>query len=123
VQLLHPFFERLGHQVLHLLGRGSWPDRRDRETLDREGRVLRTAEPQECADAGEDDRDDKKQRYRPLPNGEGGENERKRMTIFGREHWPIALVVDGAKWDRYRRSVRGSPVPSSRSPAATFPAD
>jgi hypothetical protein len=67
-QFLEALFQRFGDQVLHLFGRGARPDRRHRQHLDGESRILGAAELQEGKGSGRADRDQQKQRDRAFPD-------------------------------------------------------
>src|SRR5205085_8053963 len=57
-QLLHSLFQRLGDEVLHLLGCRPGPHGGGRQSLDQERRILGATEVQEGVRAGQNDRDD-----------------------------------------------------------------
>ena len=80
-QLLHSLLERLGDEVLHLLGRRSGPHDGDRQGLDHERRILGATEAQERVRAREDDGDDQKQGDRALADGQRGEIEPTHVSL------------------------------------------
>ena len=74
-QLLKPFLQRFGDEVLHLARRRARPYRRDRQGLDGEGGILRPSEHDEGVGTGGHQQEDEKQGDGPFANGNRGKIE------------------------------------------------
>ena len=75
LEFLHPLFERIRHEVLHLLRGGAWPCGNNGECFHREWRIFGTsqAEVRKHPDRGEGD--DQEQRDGSFADGERGKIE------------------------------------------------
>src|SRR5262249_21322244 len=106
-QLLHPFLERLGNEILHLLRGGTRPGRGDSQHLDGERRVLGATELEESIGARSSDGDDEEQGDGALAHRQGGEV----------EAGPRAATLSSAMWTRSPSCRRWAPSATMRSPA------
>src|SRR5260370_26478710 len=68
-EFLHPLFQRLSYEILHLLGSRARPRRRHGEHLDRKAGVFSSPQVEVCKCPGNDYREEEEERDGPLTDG------------------------------------------------------
>ena len=71
-EFLHPLFERVRYEILHLLGSRARPCCGDRKDLDREVGIFRSPQLEIGEGSSDDDRDQEEERDRSLSDGQRG---------------------------------------------------
>src|SRR5260370_13988541 len=117
-EFLHPLFQRLSYEILHLLGRRAWPPRRHGEHLDRKARVFGSPQVEICKYPGNDDREEEEERDGSFTDG-------KRRKVDSTFHFLLEmrfLDFEFAHRDATFSSATRTPWPSlSRcAPSATI---
>src|ERR1043165_9710684 len=110
-QFLHALLQPFSDELFHLLRCRSRPSRDDGHLLDREGRVLRTAQLQEGDDAGDKDRDEQEQ-------GDGALAYSQRGDVESAHRGPAPLTATLCARS-LSMSRTGSPLCRRRAPSAS----